>query len=199
MFFKKKKISSEQFHSVGGRAVHFRLCGRRIGKRSEQKVHGRKRFHTSYSLLLLKCTSSVVCVTRSVSRQVHIRGDGVLLEMVAGPIRGYAERRERPRGVRTVGVHRRRLEYLLLLFYSYKMNSETVRVRAREGVSSLLYTFIMYFGICHEMIVSERFVRTRFTVGNYLSDAYAFAQCNVGSVNAFQTLFYGIRFFFTQV
>lgn len=31
--------------------------------------------------------------------------------MVGGPVGGHAEHRERPRGVRTAGVHRRRVEH----------------------------------------------------------------------------------------
>lgn len=45
------------------------------------------------------------------SLQVHLRGDGVLLEMVGGSVRGYAEHRKRPRGIWATGVHRRRLEH----------------------------------------------------------------------------------------
>lgn len=38
--------------------------------------------------------------------------------MVAGPVRGHTERCEKSRGVRTVRVHWRRLEYLLYYYYN---------------------------------------------------------------------------------
>lgn len=47
----------------------------------------------------------------SLFRQVHLRGDGVLLEMVAGSVRGDTDDRKRPRGVRETGVHRRCVEH----------------------------------------------------------------------------------------
>lgn len=43
--------------------------------------------------------------------QVHLRGDGIFLEMVGGPIRGYPKHREKSRGVRTAGIHRRCMEH----------------------------------------------------------------------------------------
>jgi len=47
----------------------------------------------------------------SIFRQVHLRGNSVLLEMVGRSVRGDADHRKRPCGVRAVGVHRRRVGY----------------------------------------------------------------------------------------
>jgi len=147
---------SKQFHSTGRRAIHFRLCDYRTGERPEQEVRTKDKPMYRYNMSIRNREEITPPPPPTTHRplvidaylQVHLRGDGVLLEMVVGSVRGYAEHRKRPRGVRATWVHRRRVEHerrgsfkLLVhrrpIHLGSKVNNERVRflLGARKGRS----------------------------------------------------------------
>jgi len=82
----------------------------------------------------------------SISGQVHLRRDSVLLEMVGRSVRGDADHRKRPCGVRAVGVHRRRVEHerrssfklhvhCRPIYLGFKVNNICVRFAEPNGYS----------------------------------------------------------------